>query len=397
MNAWKQVKLGCVIEIKHGYAFKGDYISDVPTDNILVTPGNFHIGGGFKADKLKYFHNEVSPEYILHGGDIVVTMTDLSKESDTLGYSAKIPSDGKIYLHNQRIGLVEFISEEVFPDYIYWLMRTREYQSYIVGCASGTSIMHTSPSRIKDFEFTLPSLPEQKAIAGVLSCLDNKIDLLHRQNKTLEAMAETLFRQWFIEEAEDDWKQYQIGSFVEHVKVNINPQDRPLDTFCHFSIPAYDNGQKPTLELGKEIKSNKYLVVDKSILVSKLNPITPRVWGVYKQIFENSVCSTEFQVLKPNNINHYGFFYSLLKSNEVVSELGMAASGTSGSHQRVKASDILNISFSIPDIVAISEFSETIEYHIKKIEMNKEAIGCLVQMRDILLPKLMSGEVRVEY
>src|SRR5690606_27078164 len=105
--------------------------------------------------------------------DIVVTMTDLSKESDTLGYSAIIPSiKGKVLLHNQRIGLIEFTDNEVSKDFIYWLMRTAEYQWYCVSCASGTSIMHTSPSRIENYEFQLPPSIEQRAIASVLSSLD---------------------------------------------------------------------------------------------------------------------------------------------------------------------------------------------------------------------------------
>lgn len=133
-------------------------------------------------------------------------MTDLSKDGDTLGYSAKVPrSNGKNYLHNQRIGLIQFLSNEIDKDFIYWLMRTKDYQGFIVGAASGTSIRHTSPTTIREYQFLKPPLPEQRAIASVLSSLDDKIDLLHRQNKTLEAMAETLFRQRFVEEADEGW------------------------------------------------------------------------------------------------------------------------------------------------------------------------------------------------
>lgn len=213
MSEWKEYKLGDFLKVKHGYAFKGENIVTEETPNILVTPGNFNIGGGFKSDKFKYYKGDEFPkEYILMSGDIVVTMTDLSKDSDTLGYSAKIPySTNHNYLHNQRIGLVQFVNENVCKDFVYWLMRTREYQNYIVGSASGTSIMHTSPSRIEDYRCLIPPLPEQKRIASFLSSLDDKIDLLHRENKTLEAMAETLFRQWFIEEAKEDWKEGKWG------------------------------------------------------------------------------------------------------------------------------------------------------------------------------------------
>lgn len=108
-SEWKEVKLGDFIDVKHGFAFKGISITNEPTNNILVTPGNFHIGGGFKNSKFKYFNAEFPKEYILQKYDVVVTMTDLSKETDTLGYSAKIPETKNVnYLHNQRIGLVQF-------------------------------------------------------------------------------------------------------------------------------------------------------------------------------------------------------------------------------------------------------------------------------------------------
>ena len=81
MSEWKECRLGDFFKVKHGFAFKGKYITADATTNILVTPGNFHIGGGFKSDKFKYFNGECPNEYVLKEGDIVITMTDLSKES----------------------------------------------------------------------------------------------------------------------------------------------------------------------------------------------------------------------------------------------------------------------------------------------------------------------------
>lgn len=100
--------LGKYIEVKHGFAFKGEHFTEEPTLDVLVTPGNFAIGGGFQSEKLKYYVGPVPEDYILEPGALVVTMTDLSKAGDTLGYPALIPdTPGRRYLHNQRIGLVE--------------------------------------------------------------------------------------------------------------------------------------------------------------------------------------------------------------------------------------------------------------------------------------------------
>ena len=88
---WKKGKLGDVIAIKHGYAFKGAFITDQKTNKILITPGNFRIGGGFKEEKFKYYSSDDYPkEYVFGSDELIVTMTDLSKEGDTLGYPAII-------------------------------------------------------------------------------------------------------------------------------------------------------------------------------------------------------------------------------------------------------------------------------------------------------------------
>jgi type I restriction enzyme S subunit len=200
MSNWKDFILGEIINVKHGYAFKGEYFSDTPTLDILLTPGNFNIGGGFKQGKLKYYSGDYPISYKLNEGDIIVTMTDLSKEGDTLGYSAKIPKHNKIrYLHNQRIGLLQFIKDEVSKDYIYWILRSRDYQKFIINSATGSTVKHTSPSRIGEYRFTAPDLPTQIEISEILSSLDDKIELNNKINQELEILTRTLFKQWFID------------------------------------------------------------------------------------------------------------------------------------------------------------------------------------------------------
>ena len=113
-------KLSDFITIKHGFAFKGEDISGIDNGVMLVTPGNFAIGGGFQKHKCKFFVGKYPEEYVLNPRDLIVTMTDLSKEGDTLGYGALVPGDGYIYLHNQRIGLVEIHKEGLNKEYLYF-------------------------------------------------------------------------------------------------------------------------------------------------------------------------------------------------------------------------------------------------------------------------------------
>ena len=199
-NDWPAVCLNDFVSIKHGFAFKGEFFSDTPTKDVLVTPGNFAVGGGFKSDKLKYYNGPVPEDYILNPDDLLVTMTDLSKQADTLGFSALVPShSSNQYLHNQRIGLVTFKNLELDKFYLFFLLRSQEYRHHVISSATGSTVKHTSPSRITSFELRLPPLPVQEKVGRVLKYFEDKIQLNNQISQTLEQMAQAIFKSWFVD------------------------------------------------------------------------------------------------------------------------------------------------------------------------------------------------------
>ena len=202
VSAWVQTSLADLIDIKHGFAFKGAFIREEECDDVLLTPGNFAIGGGFKDDKFKYYYGLIPEEFVLRSDDLLVTMTDLSKQADTLGYPAIVPtsSEGRRYLHNQRLGKVLIKDTQLLnARYLYYVMCSAEYRHEVLASATGTTVKHTSPDRIKQFRFLLPPLSEQRAIAHVLGTLDDKIELNSCMNETLDEMACALFKSWFVD------------------------------------------------------------------------------------------------------------------------------------------------------------------------------------------------------
>ena len=127
-------------------------------------------------------------------------MTDLSQAADTLGYPAIVPINGKRYLHNQRLGLVKVRRTDLVEErYLYFMLCSDDYRREILASASGSTVKHTSPSRILAFRASLPPLQEQRAIASVLGTLDDKIELNRETSRTLEAMAAAIFRSWFVD------------------------------------------------------------------------------------------------------------------------------------------------------------------------------------------------------
>lgn len=299
-------------------------------------------------------------------------------------------ASGKFWVNNHA-HIIKCNSDHLNDLVIYYLKNT-DLNEFI----SGAVQPKLNKANLTSIPFILPNdEQEQKSIVSVLLSLDDKIDLMHRQNKTLESMAETLFRQWFVEEAQEDWEEYRFSDFTNHIKRNVVPAKNPDARFCHYSLPSFDEGMKPALETGNQILSNKYEVIPWTILVSKLNPRFPRIWPIGSLTGNNNICSTEFQVFIPKQKNLYGYVYFLLRSNDAKEELSMAASGTSGSHQRVRPEDILNIRTNLPSTTLAEQYSELVMPSIRKTMANLAQIHSLEKLRDTLLPKLMNGEVRV--
>lgn len=285
------------------------------------------------------------------------------------------------------------------PKYIYYFLSNNETVEYldVIAEASTSTYPSLKPSDIENLEILLPPILKQTAIASVLSSLDDKIDLLQRQNETLEKMAETLFRQWFVEEAKEEWGEQPIFNIAIHFKDSIRPQKKPDDVFSHYSIPSFDNGKEPIIEFGKEIMSNKYLVPINSILFSKLNPHKDkRVWLILNELQPNSICSTEFQIVKPKNKDLLFFIYGWLTFKPNYDEISSGVGGTSGSHQRITPNSIFD--FNCPKIETeyLQNYNELIKPIFKKQFSNQTQIRTITALRDTLLPKLMSGEVKVK-
>ena len=330
-------------------------------------------------------------KYTLKEGDIVFSRVG---SVDRCSYVSE-EEDG--WMFSGRLLRVRVNKNKVNPKYLSYYFGQESFKETIRRIAVGATMPSINTTILSEIEVTIPPTYEQTAIAYILSSLDDKIDLLHHQNNTLEQLAETLFRQWFVEGAEESWKEICLSEIAIHSKESINPSKNPSKLYKHFSLPAFDQEKEPIIEIGIEILSNKYKVVSDSILVSKLNPRTPRIWMLFGDINEDEcICSTEFQVIKPKSNDWFGFVYCFLKSNQVTQELGGASSGTSGSHQRVNPQDIFNLSFSKPPLYLVQEFSKITNTYWTKIKNNQTQIRTLTQTRDTLLPKLMNGEVRVE-
>jgi len=295
--------------------------------------------------------------------------------------------------------------------------------------ASGTTHQTIYYPEAKAFHVCLPPLAEQKAIAAVLGALDDKIELNRRMNATLEAMARALFQSWFVDfdpvrakldgrppaaldpataalfpasfqdsEAGHIPKGWTVGKVSDVAALNrgaVNPGDFPAEMFDHFSLPAFDSGRTPKVELGSAIMSNKLIVTPNSVLLSKLNPHIPRIWLPDLNSSRRSVCSTEFMVAcsKPSVSREY--LFSLFTSSAFASIYGTLVTGTTGSHQRIRPESVLDMKIVIPSAPLIRAFTDIAKPMFDCINRNTDQSRTLATLRDTLLPKLLSAELSV--
>ena len=403
------MKLGELIEIKHGYAFSGEHIVEDDNGIVLVTPGNFRIGGGFKEEKCKFFDGEIPADYVLKEGDFIVTMTDLSKTIDTLGYSALVPKSKRTYLHNQRIGLVTFKSDECDRGYIYWLMRTREYQRSIANTSTGATVHHTSPKKIYDYDLEVPPLSTQHRIATILSRYDSLIENYQKQIKLLEEAAQRLYKEWFVDlrfpghentkivdGVPEGWEQKKLSDVCETVGGGT-PSTK---------VPAYYKGGRIKWVTPTDITRNNCICLldtDKKITEeglrnssTKMVPagtilMTSRASVGYFGIADFEVCTNQgfISCIPIPNMQMYLLFNLMSRVDEIRKKAG------GSTYLEISKSVFRNFDIVCPSEIILLQFQDKASLVLKKEKTLSLQLRLLTEARDRLLTKLMNGEITV--
>lgn len=276
--------------------------------------------------------------------------------------------------------------------FFYYFLKDMDLNQH----AGGSSHPLVTQTLLTSLDVEVVDSPEeQKAIASVLSSLDDKIDLFHRQNTTLERMAETLFRQWFVEEAQEDWEDVKLGDLVEINKKSIN-KAYPFNHIEYLDTGSLTEGKIESLQPYsiKEAPSRAIRLVEHNdVLISTVRP-NQKHYGIINNPIENLVVSSGFCVLTPTKISPH-FVYLLLTNDEMTESLHSIAEGSTSTYPSLKPSDIAAITFQLPPTDKLADFAKIAIDSWDKIHQNYKQIQTLEKLRDNLLPKLMSGEVKV--
>lgn len=306
---------------------------------------------------------------------------------------------------------------------------------WIKAQAIGATMPNLNEGIVKRISIPLPPFADQVAVAELLDDLDDKAELNSCTNETLEAMAQTIFRDWFVDfgptrrkiEGTTDPVEIMGGLVpapdraqqladlfpavmgadglpegfenlrLEEISLQHTPSLAPItypdEIFAHYSLPAFDRDRNPVIEAGKTILSNKTIVPPLAVLLSKLNPEILRVWLPADHADHRAICSTEFLTFTARKGFGRALVYSLFSSAPFRSLLAGMVTGTSKSHQRISPKALGKQKVLTVSAGAAVAFDALVEPLLHKVRHNQAESRTLAKTRDVLLPKLMSGEI----
>ena len=386
MSEWQELPISEVVELIGGGTPKTT-VFDYWNGNIpWLSVVDFNTGHKYVTDTEKKITSAGlanSSTKMLNAGDVILSARG------TVGAIAVL---SKPMTFNQSCYGLRGVANKSKTAFIYYLVK--DAVAGLQQISHGGVFDTITKDTFKSITLPIPPLEEQKAIASVLSSLDDKIDLLHRQNTTLERMAETLFRQWFVEEAHEDWEEKPLGDVIETTSGGT-PSRSNMDFYVNGSINwvkskelsgsfILDTEEKITTEALK--KSSAKLLPKNSVLIAMYGATV----GEYAIISKEMTCNQAVCALKPSEKYPYTFLFLYVKSYQ--DELINMAVGSA----QQNISQLLIKQLPVPTCYEkISEFHQKTEPFFEKIKNNILQIQTLEKLRDNLLPKLMSGDVRV--
>ncbi|WP_417449774.1 restriction endonuclease subunit S [Kordiimonas sp.] len=332
------------------------------------------------------------------------------------------------------------VKEGVDPTYVFYALQSPAVRHQIFwNEGTGSTVSNLRIPVLKKLEIPRIGASEEK-IANILYTLDARIELNQRMNKTLEEMAQAIFKCWFVDfeptrakmaqkegsgESEasicnrlkitpdilalfpnklvdselgpipDGWRVRPFSDYATLVTTGVKPFEDPNKDWVHYSIPAYDANHLPIIDAGSNIKSSKYAISQPTVLVSKLNPTTKRTWVICEPK-PCSICSTEFMQFVPNQkLSGIGFLYGMIESPNFQAGMLETVTGSTGSRQRAKPPAVHKMQLVFPTTSLIEVYEKLISSLVSQLESNRWEAHSLAQTRDVLLPKLLSGEISV--
>ena len=397
MEDWKEYRLGDIISIKSGFAYKGDMIGY--GENVLLGMGCVSFKERFLLSGARAYAGDCADRYCANSGDIVLATRQQSDNLPILGMPAMIPDA----LREKKIiigaNLYRVDNESDFSnEYIYWLLKTPLYVNHIRSCQSGTTVRMITKANIEDFRFKAPNRKERDKIVSILKSLDDKIEVNRKINENLEQQAQALFKSWFV-----DFEPFKNGEFVES-ELGMIPKGWRVGTLFDVA-EIYDKKRKPLS--GKE-RENMNRVYPYYGATSCMDYVDDYLFdGIYTLIGEDG------SVVKENGLPYMQYVWGKFWVNNhahilqgkngfstemihvLLSMTNIRHLVTGAVQAKLSQANMQKIILPIPPKEVVDKIRQLIDIIYENKRILEDESRRLSELRDTLLPKLMSGELKV--
>lgn len=415
MNEWQQVRLGDVIfvnpdSLTRDYPFKDIIYVDISS-----------VGSGTIQEELTCLSISDAPSRAKR----------LIKDGDTIISTVRPNRRSFLYVKNAPENIVVSTgfavlraSNNIDSRFLYYIVTNRSFTDYLVANAQGSAYPAVNTDVFENALVSLPPLPEQRAIAEILGSLDDKIEANRRENETLEATARAIFKSWFVDfdpvhakargeqpvgmdaetaalfpdSFEDSalglipcgWRVGTLGDIAENPRRGIQPENMPLDTY-YVGLEHMPRQSIALQEWGfvDDVNSNKYSFKENEILFGKLRPYFHKV--VFAPL--DGICSTDILAIAPYERLFYGLLLMYLSSEAVIEYATRVSTGTR--MPRTNWDSLSQYPIILPDHEIIKIYNEAFFSIQERIKNNIFESRTMAETRDALLPRLVSGELRV--
>jgi type I restriction enzyme, S subunit len=397
--SWQEIQLGDAIHVKHGFAFKGKHFSDGGM-YIVLTPGNFYERGGFRLrlGKDRYYAGDIPEDYILDDGDLIVAMTE--QGPGLLGSSAIIP-EGNKYLHNQRLGLIQIKDKSPLDfQFLYHLFNTASVRGQISGSASGTKVRHTAPERIYSVKVKVPSnIDQQKVIGQTLSAYEDLIENNNRRIQLLEQAARLIYKEWFVHLRFPGHEHVKVKDGVPEGWDKIQLSEVAIIVMGQSPKSIYYNEEGNGLpfhqgvtNFGVRFPSHQtYCTVQNriaepgDILFSVRAPVGRINIALDKIVIGRGIAAIR-SIRGQQNFLFYALKNHFFKEDMIGGGAIFAA---------ITKKDLYGVTLLQPSDRITEIFMDHVQPIDRQIKNLQQTIDRLKQARDLLLPRLMNGEITV--
>ena len=373
MTEWKEYKLGEIAsfvteKVSVQDVKLEDYIS---TENMLPDKGGITIASNKpqEGSATKYFNDTILI-------------------SNIRPYFKKIWYADKVGGCSNDVLCFKAKDELVFSKYLYFLLSQDTFFDYVMLGSKGCKMPRGDKSHIMNWEISLPSLPTQCRIAAILSSLDDKIDLLHRENATLEQMAETLFRQWFVVEAKEEWEEKPLSSiatFLNGLACQKYPPKNEIDKLPVLKIRELSSGIGNDSDWATTDVGVEYIVHAGDVIFAWSASLMVKIW-------DGEDCILNQHLFKVTSDKYPKWFYYFWCKHHLDEFISIAQShATTMGH--IKRNDLDIAIVLVPSDEELLIMTEKMDGLVQKMENNNKQIQTLIQTRDGLLPKLMNNEI----